>query len=76
MNKKILFFLLIPFFGFSQVQIGQNIDGEAAGNGFGSNVAISGNGNIFAAGAPRNSGNGFNSGHVRVYKNISNVWHK
>lgn len=74
MNVKLFFFLLIPSLGFSQVQIGQDIDGESLGDGFGSNVAISGNGNIFAAGAPHNDGNGTSSGHVRVYENMSNVW--
>lgn len=32
MSKKLFFFLLVPFLGFSQVQIGQDIDGEAAGD--------------------------------------------
>lgn len=73
MNKKILFFLLIPFMGLSQVQIGQNINGEAAGdNSY--RVAISSNGDILAIGAPHNAGNGYNAGNVRIYKNVSGSW--
>ena len=57
------------------VQIGSDIDGEAAGDLFGSSVSLSSNGDYLAVGAPRNQGvNGFWSGHVRVYKNINNTW--
>ena len=55
-------------------QIGQDIDGEAAGNNSGSSLSLSSDGSILAIGAPLNDGNGLNSGHVRVYKNISGVW--
>lgn len=55
-------------------QIGEDIDGEATGNFSGYSISLSSDGNIIAVGAPYNSGNGANSGHVRVYQNISDVW--
>jgi Flp pilus assembly pilin Flp len=55
-------------------QIGADIDGEATIDGSGYSVSLSSDGNIVAIGAPYNNGNGFNSGHVRVYENISGVW--
>jgi hypothetical protein len=47
--------------------VGQDIDGEAAGDGSGRSVAMSADGNRVAIGAPGNDGRGFSSGHVRVY---------
>jgi len=76
MNKQLLFFLLIPFLGFSQVQIGQDIDGENIGDMSGSDVSLSAVGSVLAIGAPINGGNGSMSGHVRIYKNISGTWLK
>ncbi|WP_422106635.1 T9SS type A sorting domain-containing protein [Winogradskyella sp.] len=55
-------------------QIGQDIDGEAEGDFFGRSLSLSSNGNIVAIGGPQNDGNGDNSGHVRVYENVSGVW--
>ena len=55
-------------------QIGSYIGGEAAGDNFGSSVALSGDGTIVAIGAPLNDGGGTSSGSVRVYQNINNVW--
>ena len=57
-------------------QIGSYIGGEAAGDNFGSSVALSGDGTIVAIGAPYNDGSGANAGSVRVYKNVSNTWTK
>ena len=37
-------------------------------------VSLSSDGSIVAIGAPLNDGNGLNSGHVRIYQNISGVW--
>ena len=56
------------------VQIGNDIDGQASVNFFGSSVAMSGDGQIIAVGAPFNSGNGTNSGNVRVFKWLSGTW--
>jgi Flp pilus assembly pilin Flp len=55
-------------------QIGNDIDGEFAGDRSGSSVSLSSNGNIVAIGAPGNDGNGIGSGHVRVFQNIGGVW--
>ncbi len=55
-------------------QVGTDIDGEAAGDGSGSSVALNADGSAVAIGATGNSGNGISSGHVRVYKNIAGVW--
>jgi len=56
------------------VQIGVDIDGEAADDNFGGSVSLSADGSIVAIGAQYNDGNGSNSGHVRVYENVSGVW--
>jgi len=50
-------------------QIGNDIDGEAALDGFGSSVSISSDGSIVAIGAWLNNGN--DSGHVRVFENTT-----
>ncbi len=55
-------------------QIGSDINGEAAGDECGYSVSLSSDGNIVAIGAPFNDGNGTNSGHVRIFQNVSNVW--
>ena len=55
-------------------QIGADIDGEAEDDESGISVSLSSDGSIVAIGAPYNSGNGYSSGHVRVYQNISGVW--
>jgi hypothetical protein len=48
-------------------QIGNDIDGEAAGDRSGSSVSLSSDGQTVAIGALSNDGNGDASGHVRVY---------
>jgi len=55
-------------------QVGSDIDGEAADNYFGYSVSLSADGSTVAVGAPENADNGFGSGHVRVYKNVSGTW--
>ena len=50
-------------------QVGEDIDGEDAGDNSGYSVSLSDDGTIVAIGARYNDGvNGSNSGHVRVYK--------
>jgi hypothetical protein len=49
-------------------QLGQDIDGEAAGDYSGYSVSLSADGTIVAIGAEYNDGNGTDSGHVRVYQ--------
>jgi len=56
------------------IQIGQNINAEAAGDNFGISVSISSNGSIIAVGARNNGGNGSDAGHVRIYENVSGTW--
>ena len=66
---------MFPCLMNSQVQIGNDIDGEAVGDEFGRTVSLSFDGSIIAVGAPENDGvNGSNSGHARVYQNTSNNW--
>jgi hypothetical protein len=55
-------------------QVGSDIDGELLGNQSGSAISLSSDGSVVAIGAPLNGGNGNNSGHVRVYRNLSDVW--
>ena len=54
-------------------QIGQDIDGETAGD-FSGVVSLSSDGNTIAIGAYGNADNGSYSGHVRSYENISGSW--
>jgi len=55
-------------------QIGQDIDGEAAGDKSGYSVSLSSDGSILAIGAIENDGNGSGAGHVRVYQNNAGTW--
>jgi hypothetical protein len=57
-------------------QVGQDIDGEAAGDLSGFSVSLSAGGSIVAIGARYNDGNGNSSGHVRVYKynSVNTTW--
>ena len=55
-------------------QIGQDIDGAAAGDRFGESVALSSDGSVVAIGASWNDDNGEESGHVRIYHNVDNTW--
>ena len=55
-------------------QIGNDINGEAAGDFSGGAVSISADGNTVAIGAAGNGGNGDFSGHVRIYTNNNGNW--
>jgi hypothetical protein len=55
-------------------QLGVDIDGEVAGDEFGTHVSLSSDGAKVAIGAPKNDGNGTNSGHVRVYQFSGGSW--
>lgn len=76
MKQILLFFILIPYFGFCQwTQVGNNLNGESLSDEFGSSVSMSADGTIVAVGAEFNSGaNGSLSGHVQVYQNIGGTW--
>ncbi|WP_460220391.1 T9SS type A sorting domain-containing protein [Psychroserpens sp. MEBiC05023] len=74
MKKMILFFTLLPLLGLSQVQIGQDIDGENASDRFGNSVCLSSDGSILAAGGFISPEIDDRSGYVKVYENIGGVW--
>jgi WD40 repeat protein len=60
--------------GDTWVQLGADLDGEAADDRFGTRVAISANGSRIAAGADLNDGGGVASGSARVYDYVGGVW--
>lgn len=60
--------------GNTWVQLGEDIDGEAADDRFGGAVAISDDGSRVAIGSYLNDGGGNSSGHVRVFDYIDGVW--
>lgn len=63
--------------GSAWIQIGGNIDGEAAFDGFGVSLSLSADGNRIAVGALRNDGIDstiIDAGHVRVYDWDGNDW--
>ncbi len=55
-------------------QIGEDIDGEETGDMSGESVSLSSDGSIVAVGAYWNGGNGYSSGHVRIYQNNAGTW--
>ena len=55
------------FTGEEWIQVGPNVDGEAAGDQNGYSVSISGDGTRFGVSAPTNRGRGFELGRVYVY---------
>jgi Flp pilus assembly pilin Flp len=56
------------------IQVGADIEGEAAVDFSGSSVSLSADGMTVAIGAPGNDGISDSAGHVRVYRNISGTW--
>lgn len=74
MKNFCFFFLLCITSSYGQTQIGTDINGEAAGDSSGYSVSLSADGSTVAIGAIGNNGNGVDSGHVRVFQNISGVW--
>ena len=81
MIKKFTFILvfILSFFianAQSWVQLGEDIDGEAADDESGKSVSLSADGSVLAIGARNNDGTGSAAGHVRVYQNISGTWTK
>ena len=65
---------VFEFSGTSWLQIGADIDGEAANDNSGNAVSLSGNGNVIAIGAVKNSVNGDDSGHARIYQYNGSAW--
>jgi len=75
--KKRLFSLLclLPFLGTAQVQIGNDIEGNAEDKRYGGAVSLSADGSVLAIGAATaGTVNGFQTGEVRVYQNIDGTW--
>ena len=60
--------------GTAWIQLGQDIDGEAAYDYSGYSVSINANGDRVAVGAYRNDGNGIDAGHVRIYDWNGTAW--
>jgi len=60
--------------GSAWTQLGVDIDGEAAYDESGWSVSLSSDGSRLAAGAAGNDGNGYDSGHVRVYQWSDSAW--
>ena len=56
------------------VQLGADIDGEAASDESGSSVALSSDGYTLAVGAPKNDMSATDSGHVRIYGYDGSAW--
>lgn len=55
-------------------QIGAQLEGEHAGDQFGSSVALSGDGTRLIVGAIANSDSGTNAGHARVFEREGDDW--
>ncbi len=59
------------------LQLGSNINGESGSDLSGNSVCLSSDGTVVAIGAADNDGNNgnyYNSGHVRIFKYLSNAW--
>jgi len=74
MSRKLLFFLLISFVGYSQVQIGQDINAVQQKEFLGNRVAMSCNGTTIVTSASGYKTVNNDSGTVRVFKNINGNW--
>ena len=58
----------------SWVQVGNDIDGEAAGDVSGYSVSLSSDGLRVAIGGEQNDGTASDAGHVRVYEEVNGSW--
>jgi PKD repeat protein len=56
------------------MQVGSDIDAEAAGDWLGYAVSLSSDGSRLAIGARNNGGNGAFAGHTRIYEENGGVW--
>ena len=55
---------------------GSDIDGEVSNDESGLSVSLSADGSVVAIGAPRNDGNGDNSGSVRIFQWDDSSWNQ
>ena len=60
--------------GTAWIQLGADIDGEAANDDSGYSVSMNAVGDRLAIGARFNDGNGFSSGHARIYDWDGTAW--
>lgn len=60
--------------GSAWIQVGNNVNGEAANDQFGVSASISSDAGTIAGGAFGNDQNGVNSGHVRVFEWNGSSW--
>ncbi|MFK7782024.1 T9SS type A sorting domain-containing protein [Psychroserpens sp.] len=76
MKTSVLCFVLLcfTFFGFAQVQIGSDINGESSFNNMGWDVATSGDGLTVVVGAPGNSTSAYAAGQVKVLQFDGTDW--
>ena len=58
----------------SWIQVGNDIKGQNIGDYFGISIKLSDDGSIIAIGANGVDANGNDSGQVRIFENIANVW--
>jgi Chaperone of endosialidase/YadA head domain repeat (2 copies) len=65
---------VFDYVGTGWVQRGSDIDGEAAGDRSGYSVSLSADGNTVAIGAFLNDGNGYASGHMRIFDYVGTDW--
>lgn len=72
--KRLLFFLLVPYCMLCQIQIGNSINGEAAGDNFGDRVAISADGSVIIVGSKYSDSDTSNCGGVTVYRYTAGSW--
>ncbi len=75
-TMKYIIFLFLPLITVAQTwnQEGNTIEGEITEDRFGKRVVSNALGNIVAISAPENDNNGEDSGHVKIFKNIDDVW--
>ena len=71
---KLLFLLILCIPASAQIQIGVDIDGEAAGDESGYCLSLSSDGSRVAIGARYNNGAGTGAGHVRIYEYSAGSW--
>ena len=55
-------------------QLGSDIDGEAAGDNFGTSISLSSDGTRVVIGGSTNDGTGADAGHARVYEYNGSAW--
>gem|GEM_PF-2167777 len=65
---------IFEYNGTDWVQLGADIDGQAAGDRAGEGVSISSDGSIVAVGAPYNDNGGLFAGSVRVFQYDGSSW--